>query len=132
MRLRIQGPELPNTLREAIGAIANKGLLRPQDVAYDEKEGVVTFRFQRFPIVRKALFSGTCHSEVPITCRAIIRNVLSCIIKDSGLCQEITILFGISFKGNAVLLSSAEENRGTNCYTLECTVSEIDIEIADE
>lgn len=132
MKLRIQGPELPNTLMEAIGAIANKGLLRPQDVAYDEKKGVVTFRFQRFPILRKALFSGTRQSETPIASRATIRNVLSCIIKNSGHCQEITILFGISFKGNAVLLSSAEENRGTNCYNLECNVSEIDIEIADE
>ncbi len=132
MRLRIQGPELPNTLMEAIGAIANYGLLRPQDVTYDEKDGVVTFRFQRFPILRKALFSGTRHSETPIASRATIRNVLSCIIKDSGRCQEITILFGIRLEGHAVLLSSAEENRGTTCYNLECTVSEIDMEMTDE
>ncbi len=132
MKLRIQGHEIPNTLMEAIGAMANKGLLRPQDVTYQEEEGLVIFRFRRFPILRKAVFTGTRHSDTPISCRVTIHNVLSCIIKDSGNCQEITILFGISFKGNAVLLSSAEENRGTHCYTLECTVSEIDIEIADE
>ncbi len=132
MKLRIQGRDLPTTVMEAIGAIANKGLLRPQDGAYEEKERVVAFRFQRFPVVGKALFSGTRHSEVPITSRATIRNVLSCIIEDSGVCQEITILFGISFKENTVLLSSAEENRGTTCFTLECTVSEIDIEMIDE
>jgi hypothetical protein len=132
MKLRIQGNDLPNTLLEAVGAIANKGLLRLQDVMYQEREGVVTFRFQRFPIAGKSVLLGTRHSDTPITSRVTIRNVSSCRIEDTGQCEEITILFGISFKDNEIFLSSAEESSGATCYTLKCSVSGIDIEIVDE
>ncbi|MEN6318373.1 MAG: hypothetical protein ABFD82_06415 [Syntrophaceae bacterium] len=132
MKLRIQGNNLPNTLLEAVGALANKGLLRQQDAIYQEREGIVTFRFQRLPIAGKSVLSGTQHSDIPIISKITIRNVLSCGIEDTGQCEVITILFGISFKDNEIFLSSAEERSGVTCYNLKCSVSGIDIEIVDE
>jgi hypothetical protein len=132
MKLRIQGNNLPNTLLEAVGALANKGMLRPQDAMYQEREGVVTFRFQRFPITGKSVLSGTRHSHIPIISKVTIRNMLSCVIEDTAKCDEITILFGIGFKDNEIFLSSAEESSGATCYILKCSVSGIDIEIVDE
>ena len=132
MKVRIQANELPNAVQKALGAIANKGLLRPQDVIYQEDERQVTFRFRRFPILRKSMLSRTRQSASLIPSRITIRNVSACRIEDTETCEEITILFGIGMKGDEIFLSSAEERSGTTCYMLRCTVSEIDVEIHDE
>ncbi len=131
MKLRIQADELPITVLEAIGATANRGLLRVKDVVYRPEQQLVTFLFRRFPIVGKSIFTGTSHSEIPIPCRVTIRNVAACKIEDAAYCDEITILFGISFRSGEVFLSSAEESRGQACYALNCTVMGIDLEMSD-
>jgi hypothetical protein len=132
MKYRIKADELPETVLEPLGAIANKGQLRVQDVEYRPQEQLVTFPFHRFPIVGKSTFSGVRHAKRSVPCRATIRNVSACEIEDTQQCKEITIIFGIGFRGKEVFFSSAEESSGTTCYTLSCTVSAIDIEMHDE
>ena len=132
MKYRLKANDLPKNVLEAFGAIANKGLLRVKYVEYRPQEQLVTFPFQRFPIVGKSMFSATRHSNSSVPCRATIRNVSACKIEDTRECEEITIIFGIGFKGNEIFLCSVEENHGTTCYTLSCIVPEIDIEMNDE
>ena len=132
MRFRIQADELPINVLEAIGAIANKGLLKTKEVMYRSEDQLVTFLFQRFPIVGKSMLTGTSHSDRSVLCRVTIRHVSTCRIEDTGECEQVTILFGIGFKRKEAFLSSAEESGGTTCFSLICTVTGIDLEMVDE
>ena len=132
MKARIKADELPENVLEALGAIANKGRLRVQDVEYRPQQQLVTFPFQRLPITGKTIWSGTRHSARPVCCRVTIRGVTACEIEDTRQCEEIMILFGIALRGGKVSLYSAEEVSGKTCYALRCSVSGIDIELTDE
>ncbi len=132
MNLRIQADELPDSVLQALGGIANKGRLQVGNVMWSPEERLVTFIFNRFPIAGKSVFTHPVHSESSIPCHATIRNVTGIKIEDTGQCEEITILFGLDFKKNEISLSSAEESRGVTCYQLSCSISGIDIEMIDE
>jgi len=132
MKLRIQGNQISDTVVDAVGSITNKGLFRPRDVIYVEQEKFVMFRFQRFPIIGKGLFSDARQADHSVPSTLTIRNVLSCKIENTGQCNEISILFGMKIKDNEVFLSSAEESHGITCYSLHCEILAVDVEIADE
>lgn len=132
MQARIKADELPETVLEAFGAIANHGRLRVREVEYRAQQQLVTFPMQRFAITGTSFWSGTRHSADPVACRVTIRGVTACEIKNTGDCEEIEIIFGIAFPGGEVYLCSAQESRGKTCYALRCRVSGIDIELHDE
>ena len=132
MNCRIKGDNLPEPVLESFGAIANKGILRIDQLEYRPEKQIITFPFVRFDIEGKSVLSGTRHKKEPINCNLTIRNVTDYEISDTRELREITILFGLSFKKGDIFLSSAEENKGTPCFELTCKVSEIDIEINDK
>ena len=132
MNCRIKGENLPEFVLESFGAIANKGILRVNQLKYRPEKHIITFPFVRFDIMGKSAFSGTRHKNEPIHCNLTIRNVTDCIISDTRELEEITILFGLSFKEGDIYLRSAEEYKGTPCFECTCKVSEIDIEINDK
>ena len=132
MNCRIKGDNLPESVLQSFGAIANKGILRIDQLEYRPEKHIITFPFVRFDIEGKSVFSGTRHKNEPTNCNLTIRNVTDCEISNTCELREITILFGLSFKEGDIYLSSAEENKGTPCFELTCKVSEIDIEINDK
>ena len=69
----------------------------------------------------------------PIKSKAVVRNVTECTIIDNSLdkMDEINLLFGLNVKGDQVVVSSVEEDRGTTCYLVVIKVTELDLEIQD-
>ncbi len=132
MNCRIKGDHLPEFVLESFGTIANKGILRIDQLEYRQGKHIITFPFVRFDIIGKSVFSGTRHKNEPILCNLTIRNVTDCKISDTRELEEVTILLGLGFKEGDIYLSSAEENKGAPCFELTCKVSEIDIEINDK
>ncbi len=98
MNFRIQADELPETILEAIGALANKASLHIQDVEHNPEEQLVRFPIQRFPITGRSTFAGTCHAKQPVPSKVTIRHVADCKIEDDQQCETITIIFGLGFK----------------------------------
>ncbi len=132
MNCRIKGDNLSEFVLESFGTIANKGILRVDQLEYRPEKHIITFPFVRLDIEGKSVFSGTRQKNEPIHCNLTIRNVIDCAISDTCELEEVTILFGLSFKEGDIYLSSAEENKRTPCFELTCEVSEIDIEINDK
>lgn len=133
MNLRIQADELPVTVLEAVGFMANHGVLRVADVKHDPTERTVSFPLDRLPITGKALFAVTRHARKPVPCRVTLRNITACRIEDrtEGM-ETVELIFGFKIERNKIYFCSSAEYRGTHCYEVTCEVSSLDIEIKDE
>jgi len=133
MNFRIQADELPVTVLEAVGFMANHGILRVADVKHDAAAHTVSFPLDRLPITGKSLFAVTRHAKKPVRCCVTFRNVTACRIEDrtEGM-ETIDLIFGFKIAGNEIYFCSSAEDRGRHCYEVTCQVSSLDIEIKDE
>jgi hypothetical protein len=133
MNFRIQADELPVTVLEAVGFLANHALLRVADVSHDPAAGTLSFPLARFPITGKSPFTVTKHARTPVRCRVTFRNVTACKIEDrtEGM-ETIDLIFGFKIDRKEIYFCSSGEDRGTHCYELTCQISSLDIEIKDE
>ncbi|MBI5805302.1 hypothetical protein HZA73_04570 [candidate division TA06 bacterium] len=133
MNFKIQADELPITVQEAVGFIANHAVLRVADVKYDPVDRTVSFPLDRFPIKGKSIFTGTRHTKNAVRCHVRFRNVIECDINHKDQEMEIVqLIFGFKITQNEIYLCSAEENQGLPCFQLRCQVNSLDIEIKDD
>lgn len=135
MYLRIIGNEFSKKFFMEVATISDHAKLRPRDVSYDEESGLVTLPLVRFPVIKTGMFRNYKYDfNKPINAVVVVRNVRDCVIDDntSDEMDKVNLLFGLNIKGDEVIVSSAEENRGTACYLIIMTVTDIDIEIKDD
>ncbi|MBU1355985.1 MAG: hypothetical protein KJ620_05415 [Candidatus Edwardsbacteria bacterium] len=133
MNLRIHADELPVTVLEAVGFMANHAILRVADVKHDPEARTVTFPLNRFPITGKSIFTGTRHAKTAVRCRVTFRNVVGYKIdQHTKEMETINLIFGFKIKRNEIYLCSAEEDQGVPCFELRCQINFLDIEIKDE
>jgi len=133
MNFRIQADELPVTVLEAVGFMANHGILRVADLKHDAAAQTVSFPLDRFPITGKSLFAVTRHARNPVRSRITFRNVTACRIEDrTERMGTIELIFGFKLERNEIYFCSSAEDCGTHCYEVTCQVSSLDIEIKDE
>jgi len=134
MNFRIQADDLPVTVLEAVGLVANHARLRVADVENDPGERTVSFPLERYSITGRSLFAQTRHAKTPVRCRVTFRNVIDCEIQDrtegKGL-STVHLLFGFKIEKSEIYLCSAAEHEGRPCYELSCRVSGLDIEFVD-
>ncbi len=133
MEIRIKGNDLPQTVLEEIGRVADHAGLQVDEVLHDPVTGTVTIPFNRFPIIGKSVLGITRHTVAPVRSRLTIRKVTDCQINQTpepGL--RVTIIFGLKVEKNTVFMCSAEEDKGQQMFSMTCRVAELDIEIKDE
>jgi len=132
MYLRIKENDLSDPILKEIGYLFNHAEIFSDQAEYIPENNELSLSINRFPVVKKTILSKTKHSKEAINCEVVIRNVEKCNIEKN--CKDIemfTILFGLQFEKNRIYFSSAEEDHGEPCYSVDCMVSEFDIEIND-
>lgn len=135
MRFRIQADDVPFTVLEAVGLMANHARLRPAEVEHNPGDRTVSFPLERYSITGKSLFAQTRHARTPVRCRVTFRNVFDCEVEDRTEGKELEtvhLLFGFKIERSEIYLCSAAEHRGHPCYELTCRVSGLDMEVVDE
>ena len=132
MHLRFRNKLGTDPILHDIGDLLNHAQFCAKDAFFNQNENSFFLKINRFQIIKKTFFSKTKHSTEVIQCDVIIRNVEEWNIKNNA--EEIdkfTILFGLHFEKGHIYFCSVEEDKGNPCYSFDCKVSEIDIEIID-
>jgi hypothetical protein len=139
MYIRIIGNSFTENVFKEILVLTDSARLFFREIKYDEAKRIITLPIQRFGVIGKRRFFG---SRMPykydknkkIFTLVTIRNIEKCNIInniDDPLKSEIIIMFGIGIRGKDIIISSAEEYRGTTRYSMMLTVNDLDIEIID-
>ena len=136
MNLHIRGADIPEALLETFAAITDHAKLRCAQVAYDDSSGTVELPITRLPLVKQRRVLGNRHDpRNPIQSTVTVRNVISCKITDNTPAElegQVMLLFGIGVRGEEVFAYSAEEDRGSSCFSVTMQVADLDIELDDE
>ena len=132
MEIRLKGNDIPQTLLAEIGRVADHARLQTDGVRHDTVAATVTISLERLPITGKSLIGTTHHAGAPVRTRVTIRNVTDCRIDrfpEEG--RTVTIIFGLKVEQKAVFMCSAEEDKGQPSFSVDCRVSELDLEMKD-
>ena len=133
MEIWVKGNDIPQTVLAEIGRVADHARLQTDGVRHDTVAATVTISLERLPVTGKSFFGTTHHAGAPVRTSVTIRNVTDCRI--DRLSEErltVTIIFGLKVEQNTVFMCSAEEDKGQPLFSMDCRVSELDIEIKDE
>jgi hypothetical protein len=133
MHIKLIDESLTDPILKEIGLLLNHAEVFIGQTKYDFEKKKLLLNMSRFPVIKKTLFSKTKHSKEAVKCHVVIRNIEDCkienIVKEL---EKITILFGFYFEKDRIYFCSAEEYHGKPCYSIDCKVSEFDIEIRDK
>ena len=136
MHLHLSGKDSTQPLFNLVAALTDRARLRFREIRYDKSTGVVVIPIKRFPLLKQRRVLGNVHDdEHPIESQITIRNVESYEIKNlvtEPTMSDIMVQFGLNVKGNRIIATSAEEDRGQTCFMMKIKVGEIDIEIVDK
>jgi hypothetical protein len=132
MHLRLKDKTLSDPILKEMGFLLNHAEVFVKQTEYDRKKKTLFLNLNRYPVIKKTGFSKTKHSKEAINCDVVIRKIEECNIEN--IAQEleaITIIFGLHFENDRIYFCSAQEGRGKPCFSIDCKVSEFDIEITD-
>ncbi|MFC1529310.1 hypothetical protein ACFL6R_01205 [Gemmatimonadota bacterium] len=136
MHLHLRGENIPEALCEALAAITDNARLNPTGVAFDDISGSVQFPIERYPLIRQRRVRSNLHDwSNPIQSTLTVRRVVSCRIEDittSGPEEPIHLLFGVRVRDDEIYLCSAEEDRGSTCFSVTIDITGVDIELNDD
>jgi len=141
MYLRIKGELFSTNMVREIEWITKYAILCFGATQYDKDKGIISLPIRRCKIrtIKRKLLATTYKHDRMLRVPALItiRNVLDCTTQnnfDNPTICEASMLFGlgVDIENRKMCMGSLEENSGKQCYSLELTVSEIDIEIRDE
>ena len=139
MYLRAIGNSFTQNILKEISILTNQARVFFRDMEYDEAKGVIILPIERYKVLEKKRFfrvviTRKYEKSAMIQSTVIIRNVTNCHVEnniDDPNVLYVTLLFGITIRGDNIIISSLEEDRGKTCYLIKLKVSQIDIEIAD-
>ncbi len=133
MEIRLKGTGISQTLLAEVGRLADHAFLEPHRVCHDPTAAVVSFFIERSPAPGTPL-SGTAQDGTPrIRSKITIRKVTHCQIERYQQSkQTVMIIFGLKIEEDRMYICSAEEDRGQPLFSIDCRVSELDLEIKDE
>ncbi len=133
MHIKLIDKSLSDPILKEIGLLLNHAEVFIGQTKYDLEKKELLLNINRFPVIKKTVFSKTKHSKEAIKCQVVIRNIEDCKIENIAKeLEKITILFGFHFEKDRIYFCSAEEDHGKPCYSIDCKVSEFDIEILDK
>ena len=133
MYLRLKDKTLSDPILKDTGFLLNHAEVFVEQTKYDLEKKTLFLNLKRFPVIKKTAFSKTKHSKEAINCEVVIRNVDECNIESIAKeFETVTILFGLHFAKDRLYFCSAQEDSGKPCYSVDCRVSEFDIEITDK
>jgi len=133
MEIRIRGSGLHQALLEEVGRLGDHALVWTDEVVHDAATGTVTFTIERRPVGGKSLLGATKHDGALVRTRVVIRNATGCQVERlSGDRFMATILFGLKIGKDGVYMCSAEEEQGRHLFSMDCQVSELDLDLVDE
>jgi len=132
MEIHIKGNDVPAPVLTEFGRVADHARLQKDQVHHDAVSGTVTIILDRLPIVGVTWFGTTRHTHVPVQTRVTIRNVTDCQIKRPQQEMTFTILFGLKIEEKAIYFCSVEEDHGEPLLSIDCRVSELDLEVKDD
>lgn len=133
MYLRLKDKTLFDPVLRDTGYLLNHAEVFIQQTEYDLENKTLSLNINRFPVIKKTAFSKTKHSKEAINCEIVIRNIEECEIENTAHeLETVTILFGLHFDEGRIYFCSAQEDHGKPCYSVDCKVSEFDIEIKDK
>lgn len=133
MYIRLRDKTLSDPVLRDTGFLLNHAEVFIHLTEYNLEKKTLLLKLNRFPIDKKTAFSKTIHSKESVNCELVIRNVEDCKIENTGHeFETVTILFGLHFDEGRIYFCSAQEDHGKPCYSVDCRVSEFDIELTDK
>ena len=140
IHLRVAGGPFTENVYREIEALTDGSRTTIGSANHDPDHGTVTIPITRFDVAQKrgwlARLKPYRRAKAPVPSKIIIRNVVSCEIRhhkpaSPPIITEVTLIFGVTVRGNVVTLGSVEEDRGKTIYEVVVHVSRLDIEIVD-
>jgi hypothetical protein len=139
MYLRVQGGPFSDNLVREIQTLTDSSTVYPGEERYDKESGVFSLPIIRYPIIGKRKFFGSFtpyrrDKTKPISTLLTVRNVTDCnvhIFDPDYKLISVTLIFGVTIRGNHVIINSAQEHRGHIYYIVSLTTKDLDLELKD-
>ena len=130
MRIVLKNGSFTSRFLREFSELTNYAKVFPRDLNFNINTKTLTLPLIRFPICKESIFGHKHDNSKPIKSILTIREIqqFKSEIKPGCTDSEVTLMFGVTLKGNKMICSSAEE---PPFFAFEGKLNEIDIALND-